>query len=324
MEYHLYPPFFVSEPEPSFNDAWEEFCCELLNLENYTNIIRRRTPPDYGCDLIWEEKKVAYQCKAVENGQSGKLNLVEVRKSIERAITNKDIVGWDKYILCTNVNLTGKQEQKIREMLPDIEFYSLTYWKTLCKKYSSVADSRCRQLITIPRDSVTRAINEVFLQQYAQNLGEQLGTSTYPLLIYSSNRNALFKVPVSLEYSVRDVLKVLIKVFELPDPEEFRDIEIKVSINSFLAINGKLLSPEKKISDLLSQFEERPLVTFVTQIEWREQTRRRTAFVMELKTSFRINSFSLQERLKIANERYEQKINVAFEQAIESFRKKRR
>src|SRR5947209_16787429 len=99
MEYHLYPPFFVVEPETSFDDAWEAFCCELLNLENHTHTIRRRRPPDQGCDILWEEEKIAYQCKAVEEGRSGKLNLSKVRESIQRAKKNQHILGWERYTI---------------------------------------------------------------------------------------------------------------------------------------------------------------------------------------------------------------------------------
>lgn len=167
MTYYLYPPFFIIEPESSFDDAWEAFCCEFLNLENHTNTIRRRRPPDLGCDLIWEEQKVAYQCKAVENSRSGQLNSNKVRESIETAKKNKDTVGWVRYVLCTNVNLTGKQEQKIRMMLPEIEFFTLNYWIALCKKFPSVADTRFHRLISIPQHIVTQAINRFDFQEYA-------------------------------------------------------------------------------------------------------------------------------------------------------------
>jgi len=71
MEYLFYPPFFEISPQKSFNDAWEVFCCQILNIYNNTNDIRQRKPPDLGVDLLWHSKGIAYQCKSVENGQTG-------------------------------------------------------------------------------------------------------------------------------------------------------------------------------------------------------------------------------------------------------------
>jgi hypothetical protein len=111
MEYYFYPPFFVIVPQSSFDEAWEVFCCELLNLDNQTNAIRRRSPPDLGADLIWESKKTIYQCKVVENGQAGGFKPDKVNKSIETAKMNQSTLGWNRFVLCTNVDLSGEQEK---------------------------------------------------------------------------------------------------------------------------------------------------------------------------------------------------------------------
>jgi hypothetical protein len=59
MEYHFHPPYFRSDPHLSFADAWEFFCCRLLNLENGTTAIRRREAPEQGVDLIWQAEGIA-------------------------------------------------------------------------------------------------------------------------------------------------------------------------------------------------------------------------------------------------------------------------
>src|SRR5437870_1273843 len=121
MEYHLYPPFFEITPEPSFSDAWEAFCCLLLNLRNGTTEIRRRTPPDSGVDLTWSSTKFAYQCKAVESGKAGDFPLSKAIDSVETALQHRASIGWDKYGICTNVDVTGAQEEKIRKVYADVE-----------------------------------------------------------------------------------------------------------------------------------------------------------------------------------------------------------
>ena len=135
MDYHLTPPLFGIEPQTSFDEAWEVFCCELLNLENDTMLIRRRTPPDLGADLIWDEKKVIYQCKSSKDGQGRSFSIDKAEKSIARALANREIIGWQKYVLCTNVNLTGEIEQKLKAVLPEIEILGEAYWVNLCRKF---------------------------------------------------------------------------------------------------------------------------------------------------------------------------------------------
>ena len=146
VNYYLYPPFFIVEPQTSFDKAWEVFCCELLNMSHCTNIIRRRNPPDLGADLIWESEGIVYQCKAVEDGQAGSLDLTKIKRSIDRAKENQKALGWHRYILCVNVDLTGSQEQKLREYLPCIEFLGSIYWTTLCKKFAEEVNYRFHTL----------------------------------------------------------------------------------------------------------------------------------------------------------------------------------
>src|SRR5437870_5691049 len=87
MEYFFYPPFFEIAPEPSFDQAWESFCCLLLNLEHRTHDIRRRVPPDFGVDLYWPEQRIAYQCKAVLSGHAGDFAVSKAIRSIKGLVS---------------------------------------------------------------------------------------------------------------------------------------------------------------------------------------------------------------------------------------------
>jgi hypothetical protein len=327
MEYHLYPPFFVVDPQPAFDQAWEAFCCELLNLENRTNNIRRRLPPDLGCDLIWEAKKTVYQCKVVESGRSSVLSLDKVKKSIETAKNNKAKLGWRKYILCTNVDLTGSQEEKIKKMLPDIEFLTPSNcWIALCKKFPSAANSRCRQLAPIPQRAVVRAIDEIYLQDYAQELQKLLSTTPFTLLVYSNLRNDIIELPVSLEFSVDTILRILMRAFKLPNPRKYEDINIKVSLSYSLVINDKRVPLSEKLSNLSLPLDEKPLVTFWKTIVWKDEVGQTEVIAHELTTLESMNrkNLSPNDRSRIAIERYKQEIVLAFDQAIAGFETKKK
>lgn len=103
MEYYLYPPFLIIEPQTSFDKAWEDLCRQLLNLEYQTQVIRRRTPPDFGADLIWESEGIVYQCKAAEDGRTGSVHVGKVKTSIDRAKCYPTELGWSKYYNGTRI-----------------------------------------------------------------------------------------------------------------------------------------------------------------------------------------------------------------------------
>ena len=133
---HLYPPFFGTEPQNSFADAWEVFCCDVLNRHEKTTQIRQRRPPENGVDLIWREKKVAYQCKSVESGRTGDFNVTKAVESMKAAVAHRDEIGWKQYVICTNVELTGNQETNLRQASEeaDVELGLLTpsFWVPRC------------------------------------------------------------------------------------------------------------------------------------------------------------------------------------------------
>ena len=146
---HLYPPFFGIEPETSFADAWEVFCGDVLKRHEKTTEIRRREPPDDGVDLLWREKKVAYQCKSVESGRIGDFDVTKAVKSMKAAIAHRDKTGWKQYVICTNVELTGKQETNLRQACEeaDVELRLLTpsFWIPRCHEQWRHVEARFPQ-----------------------------------------------------------------------------------------------------------------------------------------------------------------------------------
>ena len=113
--YQLNPPIFVVNEETNFPDSWEVFCCKLLNLENKTSNIVRRLPPENGVDLFFPDSKIAYQCKSVETGLRSGFNFTKIKNSFESALTIKSSLGWTKYVVCINTDLTGTQEENFKK-----------------------------------------------------------------------------------------------------------------------------------------------------------------------------------------------------------------
>jgi hypothetical protein len=320
MEYHLYPPHFIIEPQSSFSEAWEDFCRYLLNLANRTSDIRRRTAPEFGADLLWDAESILYQCKTSRDGQAGSLDMGEVKKSIDRAVENQKMLRWSKYVLCTNVDLTGKQERDLRTYLPGIEFLSRGYWADLCKKfYPEVAD-RFRVLIPVSSNNVLRAINEAYLRDYEQQFQTPTSFPSFSLLVYSNRYKDMLDLQVSPDFSVDDILLILRTLFKLPDPIEYKDIERSVSIDYALYIDNKEVPSHKILREL--RLDERPIVTV-----WRVEVFFKKA-VLEYQKRFLEGNRQIAKWIKAqgqpidalsqtAIERYEQKLEKVFTTAIE-------
>src|SRR5260370_164353 len=117
MIYILHPPIFVVPEETSFADAWEAFCCKTLNVREQTDEIYRRHHPEQGIDLYFPTKQIAYQCKSVESGKSSDFNVARALESVRVAKQVQPELGWKEYAICTNVDITGSSEKRLRAEL---------------------------------------------------------------------------------------------------------------------------------------------------------------------------------------------------------------
>src|SRR5690349_4350784 len=133
--YQFFPPIFIVPEESNFPDSWEVFCCKLLNLENRTSSIHRRLPPESGVDLYYPEKKIAYQCKSVDTGLTTGFNLTKIKNSYNSALIIKSSLGWEKYVVCVNTELTGAQQENFARELPDVVILTKSFWISLCEKF---------------------------------------------------------------------------------------------------------------------------------------------------------------------------------------------
>jgi len=316
MEYHLYPPFFEIAPESSFDEAWEAFCADILNLSNNTREIRRRTPPDLGVDLLWPTQRVAYQCKSVLYGKAGDLPVSKIVFSIERALEKKQDVGWEKYVLCVNVDPTGAQEAKIKSALPGIEFLTPSYWLPECRRFSDAMKERFRLLVRVSEPTIVRVVNETFLSDYANRLMASLHETPLKLRVFSNRRKQVFHVPASRDMTVDDLLEVLMRLFRLPDSKSYSEDGCSLSLSYSLVVENKYVSLEQRLGDL--GLTDESVVTLWKTMVFSDEQGETQEIVVELITieSLRLRSRPQGERFADAERKFTAEINEAFDKAI--------
>jgi len=323
MEYYLYPPFLLIEPQNSFADAWEYFCCRLLNLEHQTNKIYVRKPPDRGVDLFWPDEGIAYQCKAVENGTAGGLQLAHVKASFKQALDYQAQIGWRDYILCTNVDLTGPQQEKLLQMYPGLKIQGYSYWMQLCRRFHEQIADRFQVLIPIAAPHIqqaVQAINKRYLHNYLPIIQEYPPTDLIHILLYSNRYKHIFEFSIPVVFTAHDILLMLRELFELPGPKYIQEHHTVVSLEYSLHVNNKEVAPQQKLSEL--QVNDRPIITLWKTIVWSENHRTLPA-TTDLESTFQKpvskSKGSLYGSEKLAVEQYIREMDRAVNRAITRF-----
>jgi hypothetical protein len=216
MEYHFYPPFFVVAEEHSFSDAWEAFCCKLLNLDGSRSDIYRREPPESGIDLYCAATKTAFQCKSVESGRAGAFDPAKAIESLQAARSTRDTVPWDHYVLCTNVDLTGTAEAKLRREHGAIDLRPRSYWAGVCERFPAAVERNFRRLLSVPKETLVAASKLEFPRHYDAEVVRWLAEQPIEVLFYSRCHDRVYRIPASLALRVEDVTRMLVRAFKLP------------------------------------------------------------------------------------------------------------
>ena len=118
-------------------------------MDNKTTAIRQRTPPESGIDLYWDQQQIAYQCKSVEDS-TGKFKADKAEASLRSAMQQRSRTPWKKYVLCSNVPLTGNSEDKLKAICPDVEFLTPDYWEPVCREHWNDLKDRFRLISRYP------------------------------------------------------------------------------------------------------------------------------------------------------------------------------
>jgi len=265
VEYHLYPPFFVFPEEPSFEDGWEAFCCKVLKLVEARDDIVRRKPPESGVDLYCGATRTAYQCKSVECGRTGAFDPRKAAESFRAALRVKNELGWDTYVLCTNVDLTGSAEAKVREAAPGIHIRARAYWVSLCERFPDAVARNFRQLIRIPENRATAAIWGSFGRRFADELRTLSARDPATLLLYSRQHDRVYSLSISLDIRTGDLVRVLVKLFGLPRELSRAVRGARIILSHGLASGAIELTPERTLRE--NGLTDRSILTFWTQTQ---------------------------------------------------------
>ncbi len=305
--YQLYPPIFVVNEETNFPDSWEVFCCKLLNLENKTSSIVRRLPPENGVDLFFPDSKIAYQCKSVETGLTSGFNLTKIKNSYNSALAIKPSLGWEKYVVCINTELTGTQEENFKKELPDVTILTKSYWTTLCNKFATAVQENFRKLIPIHPQTVEEKITNGFYDNYSNQLKSLLNTKCFDLLFYSNRHNSVYRIPVSKDFKVSDLLHILRGIFNLPPATEFSG-GVEVSISYSIVFNDKKVPLNQTIGE--SGIDENSFITFWLTMTYSKDNEKATSTTMQMIT---IDSAKrIMNPVKYALEDYKELISRSF------------
>jgi hypothetical protein len=280
--YIFYPPFFVVNGEANFSDSWEEFCCKLLNLENKTSSIVRRLPPENGVDLFFPDEKIAYQCKSIEMGLTSGFNLTKIKDSYNSALKIKSSLGWDKYVVCINIDLTGKQSENFKQELSDVTILTKSYWTSLCNKFPTMVYDDFRRLIPISPRKVEEKITDIFHPDYSDNLKALLKSDSFDLLFYSNRHYSPYKILVSKKFKVKDLLDILMDFFKFPPAIEFSE-GVEFSILYSIVFNDRKIPLNQTLEE--SGIDKNSIITLWLTMTYSQDNKKITETTMQALTT---------------------------------------
>ena len=234
--YRLCPPFLYSLEEDDFSKVWEVFCLKLLKAEMRTDEIERRMPPESGVDLYEKENQTAYQCKSVI--KDSKFNITKVKKSIDSALNIKNTLPWREYVVCSNVNLTEKQITEIKNYNRSISINIKAgdYWVGLCEKFPIIVERNFRKIVEVPYSIIDNDFDVIISPEY-NKIKEKLKNNIIHILFYSSKHDKLYKLKVSSQITVSDLLILLRNFLKLDDV--FKLSKGEISIKDSIIIDNK-------------------------------------------------------------------------------------
>jgi hypothetical protein len=55
-------------------------------------------------------------------------------ESIESAMVKRKRTGWKTFYICSNVDITGPQEEKLRKVCPKVKLLTPSFWLPRCRE----------------------------------------------------------------------------------------------------------------------------------------------------------------------------------------------
>lgn len=295
--YRLTPPFLYVPEESSFPDAWEAFCCKLLKLEHATTDIFRRNPPEQGIDLFEPSRGYAYQYKSVESGKSGDFNASHALASYRSALKVQPSVGWKRYVLCTNVTLTGTAEASLKKEIPDLLILPASHWVGLCEANASAVARNFRTVIDVQPRQVSRGAGLLDVAAIFGDEEPQAGSDCFSVLLYSNKHDAVYRLPVRGGMLVGDLQEALEKLFELPRTFSIASENISVTLSHNIIVAGQPVSSGKTLAE--AGIGPNSIVTYWTEMKCRDVERGASlqGNVMHMQTALDLRAYkSIEDR----------------------------
>lgn len=310
---NLFPPFLFQEETNNFDDVWENFCREILKLENKSDNFIKRIPPENGVDIFFADNQIAYQCKSTIYGTSSGHNLTKIVNSYQDALKIKDELGWQAYTLCINYDLTGIQETNLKKEIPDIEILAGSYWVDKAKKHFSIIKDYFRMVISLKKDRVNIAISNTFVPEYSEKLKNLLETNFFKVYVWCNRNTSLYELLVSPDFTIEDLLHIIKKSWPYPLPEPTEIGPYKVGLSYSIVYNEQKQLFKKKISEV--GIQENDMVTLWTTISYSDnKNNSRSGDYIEMIT---INKISQRMTANEAIEKYSETIQKRFKEIDE-------
>ncbi len=247
-------------------------------MEYKTKNIKKRKPPESGVDLFLKEEKIAFQCKSVELNSS--INISKIKDSLKAALKVKDELGWEKYVVCVNNELTGSQEEQLKNIYSNIEVRDKEYWIGLCNDYPQVIEENFRILIDVPKGLAWQRIERnINIAEIAKNY---IGNSNDEAWLYSHKEEKIFKIPISNKLTTNELEQYVRTILGIP-----KQISIStedMSTKFYLAL-----------SNLDSCFDSREWINGKEKEKMLKELGFNNDFLIELRIEVNINGFIVGE-----------------------------
>ncbi|PIE94592.1 hypothetical protein CO726_13475 [Bacillus fungorum] len=241
--YILHPPFLKEEYGLSFGESWEIFCLKLLKIHYKTNEIEKRNPPESGIDLYFSDKKIAFQCKSIANS-NGTFNYTLAEKSLQNALSIQKDLGWEKFILCINGEITGEQIKRLQKVYKNVKVMSKYFWIHLCENHPEVIQNNFRKVIDVPSSFQANKIKKI--SNIPQEIKDIMiiNDKCFSIWIYISQNDSLIPVEVYKEMTVANLLTLIKNLLGITNKTFVQTEEVQVSCE--LYFGGEYISESNK------------------------------------------------------------------------------
>ena len=142
-------------------------CHDFLSTVFPTNSIVRTDRDKFGIDIIDETTSVACCCHSVDTPGENVLSVEQAIVAFERAVNNRDQIGWRLYNVASNAEYSDEAMRVFRSRMKalgitpkEVGFLGPATWSRLCSEYPRVVEDWFDYRILVSKDAVKKAFEE--------------------------------------------------------------------------------------------------------------------------------------------------------------------